>query len=222
MGRALRIPTSPATGDFARLAVPRASTPQVIVASDWRVVTQASPAVVPPSKPLTLQLYVNKDSTWDNSGGSNGVKMLVKWPKPITVSASPKKLWMVGLGAISGAYVTAVSTAGGALSATIRARPILNNFDITQVTWNNTVVASNLTLGASWNVAPISSNVQAATSAFGIFDRIQMFRNASSETQYGLIFDLFGSGLSGTDYAQLSYSGGDVKTVRPQVYMHYF
>lgn len=123
----------------------------IISASDWRVVTQASPSSVPASMPSQIFAYSNLEDSYDST--TNGLKTIVKFGAQ-SLAAGESAILRFGSDVITHESVTGTfdipaSANGFAANIKLRVRPITADFDATAVTWDNTVVAPSLTFGTA-------------------------------------------------------------------------
>ena len=142
-----------------RPAAQRRPSGSVVLATDWRVVSQATPAVVPAARPTTIRAFSNATS-YDST--TLGFKTIIKFPH--FVLASGKSAMLRPASAAFDNLVDSFTFPAAficGLSAVIRVRPITAEFDAAAVTWNNSVAAPTLTYGA--NICEESVYIESAT-----------------------------------------------------------
>lgn len=174
----------------------------LILPTDWRLVSQATPSTVFPSKPTTVSAYSDLINSYDST--TLGKKAIFKFPRAINVPSGKRYYVLTDFAfpsAIEGAFYNQADaslsvSAGGIydITAVVRLRVITAAFDSTVLTWDNTVTAPILSYSSeidSIRLAQIWEQVApgAMTARTRSLSR-DMFVLPGPLTFYGFILDV--------------------------------
>lgn len=124
----------------------------LVRATDWRVVTQANPLVVPPATPIIISAFSNAMNSFDST--TIGKKTIVYFGSEQVLASGETAVLRIGTNDLFetvGATIQDVLPLGGVedFELYLRVRLITADFDPTILCWDNTVTTPILTYG-SW------------------------------------------------------------------------